>query len=78
MEFKRVKEKSTKKGMKLKDENEGGWKIKQVSYIGNTMLMAESREDLQYIVEFGRVYNRTGLKTNVGKPKTIRGRVVRR
>ena len=49
--------------MKLKDENGGGWKIKQL-YADETALVAESREDLnilwRILRELGRI--RGGMK----------------
>ena len=50
-----VNERAMGKGMKLRDDNGGGWGIKQVLYADNTVLEAETREHLQHIVsEFER------------------------
>ena len=54
-------------GVKLRDENGGGWKIKQVLYAYDTVLLKETREHLQYIVnEFERACDSMGLNINVG------------
>ena len=38
------------KEVKLRDENGGGWEIKQVLYADDTVLVAETREHLQHTV----------------------------
>ena len=54
--------------MQSRDENGEGWEIKQVLYVDDMVLVAETREQLQDIVnEFERACNRMGLKINVGK-----------
>ena len=58
--------------MKLRDENGGGWEIKQVLYADDTVLVAEIREDLQHIVsEFERGCNGMWLKINVRTSKML-------
>ena len=41
-----VNEREIWKGVKLRDENGGGWEIKQVIYVDDTVLVAETREHL--------------------------------
>ena len=54
------------KGVKLRDENGGGWEIKQV------LLVAETREHLQHTAsEFERACDSMGLKINVRKSKVL-------
>ena len=49
--------------MKLRDENGGGLEIMQVLYADGTVLVAETRENIQYIVsEFERACDSIGLK----------------
>ena len=58
--------------MKFRDENGGGWEIKQVLYADETELVAETREYLQPTVnEFKRPSDRMGLRVNVGKNKVL-------
>ena len=60
------------KRVKLRDENGGGWEIKQVLYADDTVLVAETRECLQHIVsEFERACDSMGLKINVRKSKVL-------
>ena len=60
------------RGVKLRDENGGGWEIKQVLYADDSVLVAETRNHLQHIVsEFARACDSMGLKINVGKSKTL-------
>ena len=67
-----VNERVMGKGVKLKDENGGGWEIKQLLYADDTSLVAETREHLQHIVnEFERAYDSMRLKINVGKSKVL-------
>ena len=61
-----------RKGVKLRDENERGWEIKQILYADDTVLIAETREHLQYIVsEFERACDSMGLKINAGKSNIL-------
>ena len=55
-------------GLKLGYTSGGsGWEIKEVLYADDTVLVAETREHFQHIVnEFERVYDRIQLKFNVG------------
>ena len=39
-----------RRGVKLRDENGGGWEIQEVLYVDDTFLVAETREYLQHIV----------------------------
>ena len=73
------------RGVKLRDENGGGWEIKQTLYVDDTVLVAETKEHLQHIVsEFERACDSMGLKINVRKSKVLvvikrsRGEVVKR
>ena len=67
-----VNERAMGKGVKLKDENGRGWKITQLLYADDTLLVAETREHLQHIVsEFQRACDRMGLKINVRKSKVL-------
>ena len=66
----RVNERAMGRGVKLRDENGGGWEIKQVFYAHDTVLVTESRRDLQHIVsEFERACGSMGMKINVEKIK---------
>ena len=63
-----VNERGMGSGVKFRDENEGGWEVKQVLNADDTVLVAETREHLQYIVnEFERACDSMGLKINVGE-----------
>ena len=46
-----MKEKTTQKGVRMRDERRRGWKIKHVQYAIDKVLKEESREDLQYILD---------------------------
>ena len=50
-------------GVKLRDENGGGWEIKQVVYADDTALVAETR--VHIVNEFERGCDSMGLKINV-------------
>ena len=55
------------RGVKLRDENGGRWEIKEVLYPDDTILVAETREHLQHIVnEFEKACDIMGLKINIG------------
>ena len=55
-------------GAKLRDKNGVGWEIKQLLYADDTLLVAETRENLQNIMsEFERACDSMGLKINVVK-----------
>ena len=67
-----VNEGAIGKGVKLRDENGGGGKIKQLLYADDIVLVAETREHLQYIVsEFERACDSMNLEINVGKHKVL-------
>ena len=68
-----MNERAIGKRVKLRDENGGGWEFKKVLHADDTVLVAETREHLQHIVnEFERACdNIMGLKINVGKPKVL-------
>ena len=67
-----LNERAMGKGVKLRDENGRGWKIKQELYADDTLLVAETREYLQHIVsKFQRACDSTGLKINVRKSKVL-------
>ena len=68
----RVNERTAGRRGKVRDENGGSWKIKQILYADNTMLVAESREHLQHIVnEFERTCDIMELKVNFKKGKGL-------
>ena len=51
---------------------ERGWEIKQELYADDAVLVAETREHLQRIVnKFERSCDTMGLKINVGKSKVL-------
>ena len=55
----RVNARVESRGVKLRDENEGGKDIKQILCAGDTVLLVESKENFQLIVnEFIRACNR--------------------
>ena len=55
----RVNARVERRGVKLRDGNEGGKDIKQILYAGDTVLLVESKENFQLIVnEFKRACNR--------------------
>ena len=68
----RVNEKEEGKTKELRNER-GRWRdVKQVLHANDTVFSAESREDLQYIVnEFGRMCDRMKLKITVDKSKVL-------
>ena len=45
-----VSERAMGNGVKLRDENWGSWEIKQILYTDETVLVAETREHLQPIM----------------------------
>ena len=49
-----MNEKTMGLGVKLRDDNGGGWGIKQVLHADDTVLVAETREHLQHIVSKSR------------------------
>ena len=50
-----VNERAAGRGVRLRDGNGGGWEIKQVLHADDTVLIAETRDHLQHIVnEFER------------------------
>ena len=63
-----LNERTTGMGLKLGYTSGGsGWEIKEVLYADDTVLVAETREHFQHIVnEFERAYDRIQLKFNVG------------
>ena len=45
-----INERTMGRGVKLRDRNGGIWEIKQILYADETVLVAETREYLQHIV----------------------------
>ena len=67
-----VNERAAGRGVRLIDEKEGGWEIKQVLYADDTLLVGETREHLPHIViELERACGIMGPKVNVGKSKVL-------
>ena len=56
----------------MRDENGGGWEVKQVLYADDTIMVAERREHLQLIVsEFKRACDSMRLNTKLGKGEVL-------
>ena len=56
----------------MRDENGGGWEIRQILHADDTVLVAETREHLQLIVSvFERACDSMGLKINVRMNKVL-------
>ena len=67
-----VNDKTMGRGVKLIDDDGGGWEIKQLLYAGVTDLVVETSEHLQHILSgFERQHDSMGLKINVGKSKVL-------
>ena len=61
-------DRSMRRGVKPTDENGGDWKINELLYAGDTVLLEETREHLQHFVnKFERACDSMELKINVGK-----------
>ena len=61
------------KGLELLSANGGRFEINQLLFADDTALVADSEENLCRLVsEFGRVYERTQLRVNIGKSKVMR------
>ena len=64
--------KAAVKEVKIRNKNRKRWEIRQVLHVDNTMLMAESREDLQHIAdEFERGCDRMKLKIYLNTTKVL-------
>ena len=57
-----------RRGVKLRDENGGGWEIQEVLYVDDTFLVAETRVSPAYC-EFERVCDSMGTKLMLGRVK---------
>ena len=67
-----MNERATGRGVKLRAENGGVWDIKQVLYADGTVLVAETMEHLQYVVnKLERVCDKMMFKINFGKSKVL-------
>ena len=67
-----MNERTTVRGVKLRDWNEGGWENYTNIICRSHSVAAETREHLQHIVnEFERVCNIMGMKINAGKSKVL-------
>ena len=60
------------RGLKLVDGNDNEWKLNQLLFADDTVVVADSERNLcQLVTEFGRVCERK-LRVNVGKSKVMR------
>ena len=61
------------RGLKLADGNDNEWKLNQLLFADDTVVVADSERKLcKLVTEFGRVCERRKLQVNVGKSKVVR------